>query len=199
MYIQDNPTGCFTVTSAHKASLYLFSGSQALLFLSKECPCACPSNLESNGGGQSEADGGSLLKKEYRIEWGNERLGVGNDNRKGDARSQVIIHYLEIHLPPSLSVFLCSRPHPLFVSNGYEKAIVEFSDISAKKINICVFLSPNTIVALVSRIKYSTTLYACIFKAFIFSVGGKWTGPSRESVTGESQKSRVTNEVQVCG
>lgn len=32
--------------------LYLLGGSQALPFLSKECPCANPSNLECNGGGQ---------------------------------------------------------------------------------------------------------------------------------------------------
>lgn len=32
--------------------LYLLSGSLAVLFLSKECPCANPSDLECNGGGQ---------------------------------------------------------------------------------------------------------------------------------------------------
>lgn len=36
--------------------LYLFNGSQGLLFLSQRCPCAYPSNLEPNGGGQFESE-----------------------------------------------------------------------------------------------------------------------------------------------
>lgn len=74
--------------------LCLFSSSQALLFLSKECPCAHPSNLgpimEEVSLKQREGVGVSF-KDRYKMEWGNKRLRVANDGKKaGDAGSQVL-------------------------------------------------------------------------------------------------------------
>lgn len=84
--------------------------------------------------------GGSLLKKEYGIEWGNKRLRVANDSREGDAGSQVIIHYQEIHLLPALFLFFSIfLPRPLFVSNWFEKSYCRTFLTSQQKLILRAF------------------------------------------------------------
>lgn len=127
--LADLPSHKVLLSSAPIKHLCLFSGSQAFLFLSKERPCACPSNLESNGWGQSEADGVSLWKKESRIEWEN-----GRKNSMLGARWIFIIwkfifRPLSYYSNAFFSVF-CLSDLPFFVWKGLKTTTI--SDISAK-------------------------------------------------------------------
>lgn len=120
---QNNPTErsvvlhSFTLSVTNKnISIYLVA-SMRCCFSQRNVLVLAPVTFSLTVEVNLKRMGGSHLKKEYRIEWGNKRLWVGNDSKRGDARSQVIIHCSE-NSTPTLSVCLPLLFHSLFVANG---------------------------------------------------------------------------------
>lgn len=134
---------------------------------------------------------GSLLEKEYRKEWGNERLRVGNDSRKGTPGARWLHIIWKFFSHPCLPMLFLSLVPTLSLSQmGLKKLLLNFLTSRQKKKSLVYFCLPTQLLP--RCLGFASILH-------LFSGGWKWTGSSREWVTGESTKSRVTNEVQVCG
>lgn len=142
-YIPNNLAGGFTVTSTHKASLFIKWQPSVTVSLKRMSLCLPPVTLSLMVWVNLKR--GSLLEKEYRIEWGNERLRVGNDSRKGTPGARWLLIIWKFISHPCLPMLFLSLVLTLSLFQmGFKKLLLNFLT-SRQKINpLCIFVSQHS-------------------------------------------------------